>query len=159
MTSPLLELPRRSGPRPRTTPTNPHTQLDQQPRDSQIRDRLRAELAALPEVVWQASGISVPGAEALSLVPTASGGPPEAFMIGREFAHLHPAPDYSLHLMVPIDVADQLITAGWAEPHPVVLMGLLPRTAIMVYAPRDDEEVAVVVRIVAASRAFARGGT
>ena len=122
-----------------------------------MRDRLRAELAALPDVVWEPSGISVPGAEALCLSTGSREGPPEAFMIGREFAHLHPAPDYSLHLMVPVEMADQLISAGWAEPHPVVLMGLLPRTAIMVYAPRDDEEVALVARIVAASRAFASG--
>ena len=122
-----------------------------------MRDRLRAELARLPDVVWQPSGISVPGAEALCLASGSAEGPPEAFMIGREFAHLHPAPDYSLHLMVPVEMADQLISAGWAEPHPVVLMGLLPRTAIMVYAPRDEEEVAVVARIVAASRAFASG--
>jgi hypothetical protein len=79
-------------------------------------------------------------------------------MIGREFAHLHPEPDYSLHLMVPVDLAERLIAAGWAEPHPVALMGLLPRTAIMVYAPRDDEEAALVARIVGASRAFAVGG-
>jgi hypothetical protein len=122
-----------------------------------VRDRLRAELAGLPGIVWQPSGISVPGAEALCLSNGSREGPPEAFMIGREFAHLHPAPDYSLHLMVPVEMADQLISAGWAEPHPVVLMGLLPRTAIMVYAPRDDEEVALVARIVAASRAFASG--
>ncbi len=79
-------------------------------------------------------------------------------MIGREFAHLHPDPDFSLHLMVPVDRADELIAAGWAEPHPAVLMGLLPRTGIMVYAPRDDDEAAVVTRIVAELLAFARGG-
>lgn len=158
MTEPTLEFTPRPGPRPRTTPTNPHTQLDQQPRDPAVRDRLRAELANLPGVDWQPSGISVPGAEALCLSSGSKAGPAEAFMVGREFAHLHPAPDYSLHLMVPVDMADQLIAAGWAEPHPVVLMGLLPRTAIMVYAPRDDEEVEVVARIVAASHAFAGGG-
>jgi hypothetical protein len=151
------DFPARAGPRPRTTPTNPHTQLDQQPQDRGIRDRLRAELARLPDVVWQPSGISVPGAQALCLASGSGEGPPEAFMIGREFAHLHPDPDYSLHLMVPVGLADQLISAGWAEPHPVALMGLLPRTAIMVYAPRDDDEAAVVARIVVSSRAFALG--
>ena len=78
-------------------------------------------------------------------------------MIGREFAHLHPAPDHSLHVMVPGPLAEQLIANGWGELHPVARMGLLPHTAIMVYAPRDDDEVAVVARIVAASHAFALG--
>jgi hypothetical protein len=27
-----------------------------------------------------------------------SGGPPEAFMIWREFAHIHPMPDGNLHI-------------------------------------------------------------
>jgi hypothetical protein len=132
-------------------------QLDQQPQDPRVRDRLRADLARLPDVVWQPSGISVPGAEALCLAAGSGDGPPEAFMIGREFAHLHPHPDYSLHAMVPVDLVEQLIAAGWAEPHPAARMGLLAPTGVMVYAPRDDEEAAVVARIIAASRAFALG--
>jgi hypothetical protein len=108
-------------------------------------------------VVWQPSGISVPGAEALCLEEGAGEGPLEAFMIGREFAHLHPDPDQSLHVMVPEALAERLIADGWGELHPVARMGLLPLTAIMVYAPRDEEEVAVVARIVAASHAFALG--
>lgn len=78
-------------------------------------------------------------------------------MIGREVAHVHPDPDHSLHAMVPETLAEHLIANGWGEPHPVARMGLLPPTAIMVYAPRDDQEVAVVARIVAASHAFALG--
>lgn len=158
MTAAAPHLPVRQGPRPRTTSSNPHTQLDQQPQDRAIRDRLRTELAQLADVVWQPSGISVPGAEALCLARGSGDGPPEAFMIGREFAHLHPDPDFSLHLMVPVDCAEQLMAAAWAEPHPAVRMGLLPATAVMVYAPRDDQEAAVVARIVAASHAFALGG-
>ena len=151
------EFPVRQGPRPRTTPANPHTQLDQQPDEPAFRQLLLAELALLPGVVWRPSAISVPGAEALWLADDAGGGPPEAFMIGREFAHLHPVPDRSLHVMVPQPLAEQLIADGWGELHPVARMGLLPRTAIMVYAPRGDLEVAVVARIVGAAHAFASG--
>jgi hypothetical protein len=157
MVLPVNHFSVRRGPRPRTTPSNPHTQLDQQPADTAVRDRLRAELAPLPNVVWRPSGISVPGAQALCLADGSGEGPREAFMIGREFAHLHPYPDYSLHVMVPEPLVEILIANGWAEPHPVARMGLLPHTAIMVYAPRDDDEVAVVARIVAASHAFALG--
>jgi hypothetical protein len=149
-------FPTRGGPRPRTTPTNPHTQLDQQPADAGVRHRLRASLAGLRGVSWQPSRISVPGAEAMVLDSSATG-PAEAFMIGREFAHLHPSPDHSLHLMVPEPMAEELIAAGWAELHPVARRGLLPRTAVMIYAPRDEEEQAVVARIVQASYRFARG--
>lgn len=150
------QLPPRSGPRPATTPTNPHTQLDQQPADRVQRDRLAATLFALPGVVERPSRISVPGARALWLEEGANG-PPEAFMVGAEFAHLHPGADQSLHAMLPPSMADVAVEAGWAEPHPVARLGLIPPTAVMIYAPRDDSEREVVEALARASHAFARG--
>lgn len=150
-----VPLPRRSGPRPSTTPTNPHTQLDQQPPDTEQRERLAATVFALPGVVERPSAISVPGARALWLAEAA--GPPEAFMIGHEFAHLHPGADQSLHMMLPAALAEEAIEAGWAEQHPVARFGLIPPNAVMVYAPRDDAEREVVEDLVRASYALARG--
>lgn len=157
MTGALPDLPPRSGARPRTTPTNPHTQLDQQPDDDRPRRLLEDRLARLPHVLWRPSRISVPGARALTLSPEAAQGPPEAFMIDTEFAHLHPDSDHSLHLVLPPDVASGMIEAGWAEQHPVARRGLIPSGTVMVYAPRDEEEVGVVSQIVAVSLAYARG--
>jgi hypothetical protein len=110
-------------------------------------------------VTEQPSRISVPGARALVLAAGEPAGPPEAFLIGREFAHLHPAPDHSLHAMLPLDVASAAVEAGWAEVHPVARMGLIPPTAVMLYAPRDAAELDVVAELVAASHAFARPST
>ncbi|MEA2211172.1 MAG: hypothetical protein QOF83_1120 [Solirubrobacteraceae bacterium] len=149
-------LPPRQGARPRTTPTNPHTQLDQQPVDLALVEELGRRLFALPGVVERPSGISVAGARALTLAPGEPVGPPEAFMVDREFAHLHPSPDHSLHAMLPPDLAQAAIDAGWAELHPVARAGLLPPTAVMLYAPRDEAELVVVERLVAASHRFAR---
>jgi hypothetical protein len=151
------ELPRRAGPRPRTTPTNPHTQLDQQPVDAGLAEELAARVFALPGVVEEPSRISVPGARALVLAPGEPAGPAEAFLIGREFAHLHPAPDHSAHAMLPPDLVRAAVDAGWAEPHPVARMGLIPETAVMLYAPRDDDELAVSEMLLRASRQFAGG--
>jgi hypothetical protein len=151
-----MPLPRRAGSPPTTTPTNPHMQLDQQPVGSEQRDLLAAAVFALAGVVDRPSLISVPGARALWLAEEAKG-PPEAFMIGQEFAHLHPGPDQSLHMMLPPHLADEAIEAGWAEQHPVARRGLIPANAVMVYAPRDDEERGVVEQLVRASHAFARG--
>ena len=150
-------LPIRAGGRPQTTPTNPHTQLDQQPGDSRWTDELARRVFALPGVAEEPSRISVPGARALVLSADEANGPPEAFLIGREFAHLHPAPDHSLHAMLPPATASDAVAAGWAEPHPVALRGLIPPTAVMLYAPRDDDEVDVIEGLVRASYAFARG--
>ena len=153
---PAAALPPRAGDRPRTTPTNPHTQLDQQPDDPRLIDELARRVFALPGVVEEPSGISVPGARALVLAPGEPAGPPEAFLIGREFAHLHPDPDHSLHAMLPLETADDAVAAGWAEPHPVALRGLIPHNAVMLYAPRDTAELDVIERLVRASHAFAR---
>jgi hypothetical protein len=152
-------LPPRAGLRPQTTPTNPHTQLDQQPPDSRWTDELARRVFTLPGVVEEPSRISVPGARALVLAPGEPVGPPEAFLLGREFAHLHPAPDHSLHAMLPPAVANDAVAAGWAEPHPVALRGLIPPTAVMLYAPRDEAELDVIEGLVRASHAFARPGS
>jgi hypothetical protein len=152
-----LDLPQRAGSRPRTTPTNPHTQLDQQPTDPRLADELARRAFSLPGVVEEPSGISVPGARALVLAAGEPAGPPEAFLIGREFAHLHPAPDHSAHAMLPREVVREAVDAGWAEPHPVARMGLIPETAVMLYAPRDDDELAVSEMLLRASRQFAGG--
>jgi hypothetical protein len=154
----MPSLPTRVGERPRTTPTNPHTQLDQQPTDLRWVERLAEGVFALPGVVEQPSRISVPGARALVLAPGEPGGPPEAFLIDREFAHLHPAPDHSLHAMLPTETVTEAVAAGWAEPHPVALRGLIPPTAVMLYAPRDEAELEVIESLVRASYAFARPG-
>jgi hypothetical protein len=149
-------LPLRSGVRPSTTPTNPHTQLDQQPAESRLTEELARRVFALPGVVEEPSGISVPGARALVLAQGEAAGPPEAFLIGREFAHLHPDPDRSLHAMLPTETVEEAVAAGWAEPHPAALRGLIPATAVMLYAPRDDAELDVIESLVRASHAFAR---
>lgn len=154
-----LLLPRRRGDRPTTTPTNPHMQLDQQPEDVWLREELARRVFALADVEEQPSGISVPGARALCLPRAQKVGPSEAFMIDREFAHLHPHPDMSLHLTLPEYVVEHAIERGWAELHPVAREGMIPPTAVMVFAPRDPDELEVVSTIVEASHVFARPST
>lgn len=151
-----LALPRRSGVRPRTTDTNPHSQLDQNPPAS-IFDALCARLFALPGVMARPSAISVPGARALCILPEEANGPREAFMISTEFAHVHPMPDGSLHAALPPDLADEVIAREWGEPHPMAKRGLIPANVCMVYGPRDEKEIEVVVRLAAATLRFARG--
>ena len=150
-------LPRRSDARPRTTPTNPHTQLDQQPTDLTIARHLADRAFALPAVEERPSAISVPGARALWLREGVPAGPREAFMIDREFAHLHPAPDFSLHLTLPPAWVDHVLAQSWGELHPMATRGLIPATTVMVYAPRNAEELEVVSRILRVSHNFAGG--
>jgi hypothetical protein len=150
------ELPPREGPRPRTTPTNPHTQLDQNPGPSLVQELARRAFA-LPDVEERPSAISVPGARAMWLSEDVPAGPWEAFMIGREFAHIHPMPDGSLHAALPPEVAGEAVEKGWAEQHPVARLGYIPENVVMIYAPRDEPELEIVLKLVEESRRYAGG--
>lgn len=150
-------LPIRHGPRPNIRPGLPHAQLDQQPTDRVIPVALAARAFRLPSVIESPSTVSVPGARALVLDAATPAGPPEAFVAGREFAHLHPSPDHSLHLCLPVPVAEAACTAGWAEPHPLVGTGRLPAGVVLVYAARDDAELGVVYSLLETSHRFAVG--
>lgn len=149
-------LPRRAGPRPRTYQGQPHTQLDQQP-DARIRAQLGRRFGGFDGVDEQATGVRVvPGARALCLAPDVGAGPPEAFITGREFAHLHALPDSSLHVVLPESLATEAVETGWGEFHP--LAGTeVPATTLLVFAPRDPDEIDVVLGLVRQSYEFARG--
>ena len=151
----LNALPVRAGNRPRTHLELPHSQVDQQPTDPTVREALAERAFGLRGVVEQPSGVSVPGARALVLQPEAVGPHAEAFLVGREFAHLHPGPDLSLHLALPEDEAQSAIDAGWAEWHPLAGTDGGPKTIVMIYAPRDTEELEVVWSLLQASHRFA----
>lgn len=151
----ITALPRRRGGRPRTTSDFPHSQLDQQPDDGTLLAALADRARVLDGVVGRPSIISVPGARALFLADDHPAGPDVAFIRGREFAHFHPAPDWSLHLALPDSTADLAIERGWAELHLVARTPQLPGSVVMVYAPRDAGEAEVVWNLLEASHAFA----
>lgn len=150
------DLPRREGRKPRTTPDPPHSQLDQIS-PPEMFEALAARIFSFPEIEERPSIISVPGARALWLPNCEQCGPPEAFMAGCEFAHLHPPSDGSLHAALPPPLADAAIANGWAEIHPVALTGQIPRNVVMVYGPRDSAEVEIVAGMIDAARRFAMG--
>lgn len=140
------QLPQRSGARPRTTTTFPHSQLDQQPTDTRHIEAVFAEAATWPSVREQPSTISVEGSRALVVEPGAETGPAEAFMVGREFCHVHAQGDLSLHATLPVSLAEAAERAGWAEPHFLVRTGQAPPTVVLLYAPRDEAEGDVILR-------------
>lgn len=148
-------LPPRAGSRPRTTGEIPHSQLDQQPADSQHVDAIFAEALSWPAVLGRPSEISIEGARALTLDGSVTSGPAEAFVVGREFCHVHAQGDFSLHATLPVPLAKAAESAGWAEPHFLVHSGRAPATVVMLYAPRDEREREVVLSLVRASYEFA----
>ena len=140
------DFPARRGPRQATTAVNPHTQLDQNA-PVELQDRLRAHALSLPGVRGGPSNVSVPGAVAFFLDdPSRPAALPDLF--GGEWGHIHPQYDGSLHLNVPTADAERLIELGWAEYHNVVERGLVPPIVIMLYGPRDEEELDAAKNVV-----------
>lgn len=121
-------------------------------------DVIVTEALSWPSVLGGPSGISVAGARGLTLDDHTPGGPAEAFMVGREFCHVHAQGDFSLHATLPVPLAEAAERAGWAEPHVLVHTGQAPPTVVMLYAPRDDLEHDVVLGLVRASYEFALNG-
>ena len=151
-------VPDRAGERPQTNPAMPHTQLTQLAPVA-LQETLFERTARLPGVLVGRSHVSVPGARAFHLDEEHAGGPREAFMVGTEFAHLHPPYDGSLHLVLSEAEAREVIARGWGEFHPLVEQGIMPPTNLMVYGPRDEAELETVWQIVQASHATATGET
>ena len=151
-----LNLPMRSGPKPDTTSRLPHSQLTDHGPDHVI-DKLHDWCFSLPRVDEQDSGISVPGARALVL-QECEGCNHEAFMVGREFAHIHPHPDNgSMHVKLAAEDAQQVIDTGWGESHYLVTQGHYPLGLVMVFSPRDEGELEAVKTIVSRSWEYATG--
>jgi len=153
----LGSLPKRIGGRPHTTNSNPHTQLDQQPTDLAYIEELADWAFQLQHIEKQPSRISVPGAVAMCMDEGHTCDSCNAFMVGTEFAHFHPKPDYSLHLGLKTEDAELFILYGWGEWHPMIERGILPPNIIMLYAPRSEEELEVAKFILGRSYAFAKG--
>jgi hypothetical protein len=78
-------------------------------------------------------------------------------MRGNEFAHVHPPDDGSMHMMLPAGDVPDLNHKGWGEIHPLVPAGRMPPSLVLVFGPRDDDELAVILGLIDASYTYARG--
>lgn len=74
----------------------------------------------------------------------------------REITHIHQNTDYSAHVIVAPKDAAKIIQSGWGQLHGwagVKPLGrkLLPKQYVLLYAPRTEEEVEILLGIVRAS--------
>jgi phospholipase/carboxylesterase len=131
-------------------------QLDQWPPVEMVEE-LVSQCLSLPNVRAKQSRMASPESRALCLPDAFAAGPPSAFIDGHEFCHLHPPPEGSIHLTLPKDLRERAVHLGWAEQHPVARVGVMPETLVMVYAPRDYDELGTVLKLVWGSYQFAAG--
>lgn len=150
-----LILPKRIGQAPRTGQEPPQLQYsDTSPQE--IVDTLKAwAFSAFDHAREEPTRISVPTARALWLdesVPAA----PEAFMPppgSREFAHFHA--DGSMHVVLSDENERAVLDAGWGIPHVYHHRGV---KEMLIFAPRDADEMETVKAIVLASYENAMSG-
>lgn len=146
-----LDVPRRPGPRPATYKLPPHTQLDARP-VPELVEELARYCFSLSGVAEEPTRISVPGARAL-VVDLADAVVPSVRAMGGEFAHIHP--DGSMHVTLSLPDAESAIDAGWAEPHPMAAS--FEPGMVMLYTPRNGEELEVIQALVERSWAHVLG--
>lgn len=140
-------LPLRRGTRPATAvPTS-----DNQNASPVLQDELDRRARGLPGVTPGSSCVSAPGARACYLASHAVAGPAGALLNSSEFGHLHPPADGSLHLALPPAARAQVTANAWGEPHPL-------SATMLVFGPRDDDELEIVWSLVRISHAWATGG-
>jgi phospholipase/carboxylesterase len=151
-------LPARQGPRPEVSSQIPQEQRsDTAPLE--LQEIVFRRIAALPGVSSGQSMISVPGARGFLLAPPRLG-PSEAFIVpsAGEFAHVHPGHDGSLHVALPLILAADVVEKGWGVAHPLAGVRLTPGM-VMLFGPRDADELETVVGVVTTSHAWASGRT
>lgn len=147
-----LVLPTREGPQPETGLQPPQLQYsDTSP--PEIVEALKAwAFSAFDHAREEPTRISVPSARALWLdeaIPAHS----EAFMPppgSREFTHFHA--DGSSHMVLSDEDEAIVMDAKWGIPHVFRDRGV---REMLIFAPRNLEEVETVKRIVEASYRFA----
>jgi Family of unknown function (DUF5519) len=149
-------FPARPGPVPTVTEHEPQEQLDQLGPE-EVWDELEHRASALPGVTERDSAISVKGARAFWLDQELVKGPEDSLIIEHEFAHIHPRPDSSWHLQLPYELALLTVSAGWGRIHTVVWLGDAPANSMMLYSPRNEEEMEVIWSLVEESYRYATG--
>ncbi|EPQ60210.1 hypothetical protein GLOTRDRAFT_134934 [Gloeophyllum trabeum ATCC 11539] len=154
----LEDIPARKGGRPQILPRP----LPQRQKPEPIPPKTKARLLTLmnkmhseyPELlVLRKSQTEGGSTDAIYVKPDLLNRSSDSSILKLEVAHAHPQ-DASLHLLLSPADAAEVIKAEWGERFP---LSYVPDGWIMVYAPRDDEELEIVEKIVRASVKYATG--
>ncbi|KAL4742880.1 hypothetical protein BDV11DRAFT_150476 [Aspergillus similis] len=168
------KIPTRPGPRPTVAGIAPQRQITQKP-GPVMYDALASEIHRLalehPNTLYTATScfekhstgifyrlptIMTAAASSSKSPKTASSTHNHRITCNGEVCHSHPS-DGSLHLTLhPADVK-LVLERGWAQRHPLArdslwwVTKLVPPGFVMIYAPRNEDELKVVVEIIRAA--------
>jgi hypothetical protein len=148
-------LPARKGPRPKTIAGPLHIQCNGHG-DPNYLNRLLSEVLSWPYLEPPAPPTNRSHTIPIRLTEAAVGSDSSAFIGAREFARvLLEAP--TIVLALPLVCAHWAIVKGWAEPHYLRSFGLMPPGAVLVYTPRNREDLTVCCSLFSESYHFACG--
>ena len=134
-------LPTRRGQRPKTIRGPLHIQCNGHG-DLKYLNQLVDEVLTWPYIEAAEPFVSRSNTIPIRLTEVAASSDPSAFITDREFARvLLGAP--TIYLVLPLLCAHRAIVRGWAEPHYLGSQGLMPAGTVIVYTPKDIEELAV----------------
>lgn len=148
-------MPIREGQQPQIGQEPPQLQYSDLGTES-IRESLREwAFSTFPNVREHDTMISVKESRALWLDESIQQAHADAFMPpagSREFCHLHE--DGSIHTVVDVSIEEEIIERKWGVRHMYYDRGV---KEMLVYAPRDENELTVMKRIIIESYRYASG--
>lgn len=134
-------LPVRKGKRPITIRGPLHVQCSDNS-DQTLLSELVAEVAAWPGIEAVPSPVGTGELVSLRIDEYLASDDSSNFITGTEFARvLYGAP--TIYLTLPLSCAHWAIVRGWAEPHYSGFFGLMPPGVMVVYTPRNKNQMAV----------------
>ncbi|CVK83482.1 uncharacterized protein FMAN_00914 [Fusarium mangiferae] len=145
-------LPYRAGPRPVVAGIAPQRQLDQH--GSRVCYRaLRWSMAKLANRSPKKFGTEKSCIEKHGLALFARH--PVQTNCQGEICHVHDS-DHSMHMCLHPDDIREVLEKGWGQRHPLAWRGRFLKSPVspdfvMIYAPRDDEELQVICNIIEAA--------
>jgi hypothetical protein len=131
----------RKGARPKTIVGPIHIQYNGHG-DPKYANQLVRDVLTWPHIDRTSSSGKSVGIVCFRLEETATCNEPSAFIGNREFARIHLAVR-TLVLALPIAWAHCAIVRGWAEPHYLASFGLMPPGTVLLYSPRNLDDLAI----------------
>ena len=155
----LNAAPVREGPPPFTPDGVPHQQHSQNA-PMEMQNALMASIVVLPGVFVVATQFSLAGSQGWRLEGDFAQGPDDAFITTdtREFGHLHQPLDGSMHMLLPSAFSAAALEKDWGIIHPLSASISGENTDyVMIYGPRDENELQTIWTIAQISYYYARG--
>jgi hypothetical protein len=149
----VCDLPARKGRRPETLSGPLHIQCNGYG-DPKYLNRLIDSVCDWPHIESAPPSVSGPDTIRIRLKETAVTDDSSAFIGIREFARVLLGTP-TIYLALPLVCAHWAIVRGWAEPHYLRSFGLMPAGALVVYTPKDQEELSVCSSLFSAAYHFA----